>query len=354
MLRSQGYLTSFIILLLGLLQGESEHTKLVTGFLHRPICLAAEENMNGSSLVQTISWQRGIQSIVEYQNTTHPSVMIFPKYKGRVTYITENNSLLIHKLSLQDEGCYRMTMTLHSGLEITESINLSVLVPVSKPSITVQTEHSPNPTLTMNCTIKSGSDPQFSWMKDNKILLGDQQFQPSVDHSILGVANLTCSDCGFYTCIVQNPINRVEAHQLITDEHFTECLLPAALGLGVVLSITAAVFCAIGFLVVFLTIKKYKERRRGCVRWLEGLILREQLSGEENSPRETRGNRRESAEPLPFPEEEILNEHSQTNMSDSGVGLQGAHYIYLHFIPSSGNRETEGDQFGYSTIGPRL
>ncbi|XP_067910481.1 hepatic and glial cell adhesion molecule [Heterodontus francisci] len=335
MLQSQSYLTSFIILLLGHLQGASAQTKLVTGFLHQPICLAVEGNRNESSLVQTISWHRGIQSIVQYQNTAHSTVKIFPKYEGRITYIAENNSLLIHQLSLLDESTYMITTTLNSGLEIHKFINLTVLVPVSEPSITVQTEDAPYPKLTMNCTVKSGSNPQFSWMKDDQILPVDQQFQLSTDRRSLGVSNLTSSDCGTYSCIIQNPVNRVEAQQLITDDHFQDCVRLPTVGPEQHLGTTVAMFCVVGFLVVFLVvflaIKKYKERQRG-------LRLREQLNGEEDL----------------FREDKVQNEQSQTNMSSLRDGPQSCQYTYLHFIPRSGSQEEEKDQSGYCTIGPRL
>uniref|UniRef100_UPI00398F0A90 hepatic and glial cell adhesion molecule-like n=1 Tax=Pristiophorus japonicus TaxID=55135 RepID=UPI00398F0A90 len=262
MLCSQRYLTSFVILLLGLMQGVSAHTKLVTGFLHRPVCLVVEVNMDDSRSTQTIIWQRGSQHIVQYQKASNASAKIFPKYEGRVTYDPENNSLVIHQLSLQDEGHYMITITPSSGLEVRTFINLTVLVPVSEPRITVRTEGAPHPMLIMNCTVENGSDPQVSWMKDNKILVSGQQFRPLINYRSFRVANVTSSDCGTYTCIVQNPVNRVEAPQLITDEHFQECLHRPALGMGQALSITVAVLCAVGFLAVFIVIKKYKGRRR--------------------------------------------------------------------------------------------
>ncbi|XP_078055344.1 hepatic and glial cell adhesion molecule [Mustelus asterias] len=345
MLPSQRYLTSFIILLLGLLQGAFAPPILVTGFLHQPICLAAESKSHLSS-VQTIRWQKGRQLIVLYQNNETESPAIFPRYKERVTYIAENNSLLIHQLNLQDEGEYKITTSLKAGPEKETFINLTVLVPVSEPSITVQTEDFPHPKLTMTCTVENGSNPQFSWMKDNKILLANLQFQLLTDNRSLAVTNLTSSHCGTYFCIVQNSVNRLQAQQLITSEHFQECLQPSTLRQNQVLVMALAVSCVVGFIAVFFSIKKFKAKRRE-------LDLREQLSGEEDLFEETRGIRRYSPEAAEFLEENIQDEHSQTNMSSSREETQNCLYTYLDFIPSSGNQENV-DPSQYCTIGPQL
>ncbi|XP_041030427.1 hepatocyte cell adhesion molecule [Carcharodon carcharias] len=324
MLPSRIYLTSFITLLLGQLQGAFARTIPVTGFLHRPICLAVENKIELSS-VQTIKWQRSNQLIVLYQNNeTDTPVIIFRKYKERVTYIAENNSLLIHQVNLQDEGHYKITTILKTGMEAETFINLTVLVPVSGLSITVQTDDLPHPTLTMNCTATNGSNPHFSWLKDNKTLLVDLRVQLSTENRSLGITNLTSSDCGTYICIVQNSINRVQAQQLITSEHFQECLHLQRR----VLVIAVAVLSVIGFMMVFLAIKNYKERQ-----W--ELWSREQMSGEGDL----------------FREDEIQNEHSQTNRSGSGDGSRSGLYSYLHFIPSSENQEDE-DPSKYCNIGP--
>ncbi|XP_072342301.1 uncharacterized protein [Scyliorhinus torazame] len=275
-----------------------------------------------SSSVQTINWHKGGQTILQYDNNETESSVIFPKYKERVTYIAENNSLLIHQLNLQDE------------------------VPVTEPRITVQTQDPPHPKLTMNCTVDNGSNPKFSWMKDNKTLLNDRQFQLSTDHSTLGVINLTSSVCGTYICSVQNPGNKVQVQQLITNKHFQECSQPFRPQQRQVVVVIVAVLCVIGSIAVFLAIKKCKEQRRE-------LHLREHLSGEEDLFEGTRGIRRPSPEAAEFLEDEIQNEDSQTNMSSSVEGTQRCLYTYLQFIPSSRNQEDQDPSY-YHTIGPQL
>ncbi|XP_038635710.1 hepatocyte cell adhesion molecule isoform X2 [Scyliorhinus canicula] len=322
------YLTSIIILFFGQ-QQQAFPAIQVTGFLHQPVCLAGGSRSELSS-VQTINWHKGGQTILQYDNNETESSVIFPKYKEHVSYIVENNSLLIHQLNLQDEGEYKITITLQVGIEKVTFINLTVLVPVTEPRITVQTQDPPHPKLTMNCTVNNGSNPKFSWMKDNKTLLTDRQFQLSTDHRTLGIINLTSSVCGTYICSVQNPVNKVKVQQLITNKHFQECSQPFRPGQRQVLGVTVAVLCVMGFIAVFLAIKKCKEQRRE-------LRLRENLSGEEDQ----------------FEEDEIQNEDSQPNMSSSGEGTQRCLYTYLQFIPSSTNQEDQDPSY-YYTIGPQV
>ncbi|XP_072885971.1 hepatic and glial cell adhesion molecule-like [Hemitrygon akajei] len=260
---SKGFLTLYLSLMLGVLQ--KAFTSLVTGFLNQPIYLAVEDTMNYSSPVQTISWKIGSVKIVEYISPDPPKV--FPQFESRVTYFSENNSLFIHQLSLQDEGHYIITTSLTSGTESQSYINLTVLVPVSQPNITVQIEKLPSPTLTMNCTVKNGSDPQFSWIKDNKILVTNQHRMSTDNHS-LRITNIKSSDCGIYTCFVQNPVNRVEKQQLISAEHFQECLHP--LSWVQVLVTTLAVLCVVGILAVVFTVKRFKGRQEDDVQHEQG------------------------------------------------------------------------------------
>ncbi|XP_069752390.1 hepatic and glial cell adhesion molecule [Narcine bancroftii] len=256
---SKEYLALYLSLLFGLLQKASGGTSLVTGFLHQSVHLTVEETMKNSSPVQAISWKMGTQNIVEYQCTSFLSPKIFPKFNNHMTYIAGNNSLHIHQLRLQDEGRYVITTVLESGVEIHSYINLTVLVPVSQPNITVQIENSPYPILTMNCTVKNGSNPHFFWIKDNKILVGNQH-QASTSHYSLRITKLNSSDCGVYTCFVQNPVNSMERQQLISAEHFKECLhLPDQ---GQILASTLTLLCVVGILALVAIIKKYKGRQR--------------------------------------------------------------------------------------------
>ncbi|XP_055516558.1 hepatocyte cell adhesion molecule-like [Leucoraja erinacea] len=299
---SKGYLMFHVILLLGLLQkvnslSVSGNTQLVTGFLHQPIYLAVK--VNDSSSVQTIRWKIGVQVIVEH--TSSLSAEVFPMFKERMDYIAENNSLLIHRLSLQDEGQYISITSFESGAEVGSYINLTVLVPVSQPSITVQTENDPYPTVTMNCTVENGSSPQFSWTKDN--------IRVSTGHQSLRIANLNGSACGVYTCLVQNPVNSVERQQWISDEHFQGCYHPLCHGPGCIVGSTLAILCAVGFLAVILVVK-YKGRQR---------------------------------------EDKALDEQGQANVPDAGEVPSVALYHSLLLIHSGGNQETINST--YCTIG---
>ncbi|XP_062894270.1 hepatic and glial cell adhesion molecule-like [Mobula hypostoma] len=259
---SKGFLTLYLNLMFGVLQKVSGYTSQVTGFLNQPIYLTVEDTMNYSNSVQTIGWKIGSVWIVQYTSPDPPKV--FQPFKSRITYFAGNNSLFIHQLSLQDEGHYVITASLTSGAESHSYINLTVLVPVSQPNITVQIEKLPSPTLSMNCTVKNGSDPQFSWIKDNKILVTNQH-RMSTDNHRLRITNMTSSDCGIYTCFVKNPVNRVEKQQLISAEHFQECLHPLSWVRVLVLVSTLAVLCVLGFLAVIFTVKRFKGRQEDDV-----------------------------------------------------------------------------------------
>ncbi|XP_078282727.1 hepatic and glial cell adhesion molecule-like [Rhinoraja longicauda] len=301
---SKGYLTLYLLLLFGLLQkvnslSMSGNTQLVTGFLHQPIRLTVKR-VNGSSPVQTISWKLGAQVIVHHSPPL--STDVFPKFKERMTYIAENNSLVIHLLSQQDEGQYILIESLESGAEVVSYIHLTVLVPVSQPSITVQTENGPYPTVSMNCTVENGSDPQFSWIKDSNIRV-------STGRQSLRIANLTRSACGVYTCLVQNPVNSVERQQWISEEHFQECWPPLCQGLGCILGSTLAILCTVGFLAVIFVVK-YKGRQR---------------------------------------EDRAQAEQGQANVPDAGEVSPGAQYYNQLLIHSCGNQENINSI--YCTIG---
>ncbi|XP_075695358.1 V-set and immunoglobulin domain-containing protein 10-like 2 isoform X2 [Rhinoderma darwinii] len=129
------------------------------------------------------------------------------------------SSLVINRLQMRAAGRYTC-MSFRDGTYITAPtvyIDLTVLVPVIKPSLQIneQTPVEGSPVL-LSCTVEVGTGPiSFIWQR-HTLLDGTFTLRDG-NKSVLVLDPATRSHAGWYTCIVRNMVNEETSGRLYLD-----------------------------------------------------------------------------------------------------------------------------------------
>ncbi|MBN3293786.1 HECAM protein, partial [Polypterus senegalus] len=136
-----------------------------------------------------------------------------PEYKDRV-HIFDNGTLLLNNLQLDDEGTYEVQISITDDTFTGERyINLTVDVPVSKPSVVMVSSTVLELTeyFSLNCSHASGTKAQYTWTKGGKALGNDTRLQLSQDQRVLTIVRVLMSDDDIYSCTVENPVSTMKS-----------------------------------------------------------------------------------------------------------------------------------------------
>ncbi|XP_029105988.1 SLAM family member 5-like [Scleropages formosus] len=130
-------------------------------------------------------------------------------YKERVNI--QDNIISLERLQLSDSGFYDLNMGYFTGPQAQKKrLNLQVLEPVSKPSVTVDCQSG---NLTLSCSSSEGSDVTYSW----EILppCGNSCFVQQ--GSVMEMKVKDGKGKKNYTCTAQNIVSRESSEPLDLD-----------------------------------------------------------------------------------------------------------------------------------------
>lgn len=142
-------------------------------------------------------------------------------YTGRAELLS-NGSLILRSLKANDSGDYLTTFNPpFSNVSITSTFTLTVLVPVSKPTVVTNLTQTVegNETVSLYCQF-TGDLPSVAWRKDGDWLLYHDRMNISDDNRTLTITVVNRTDSGQYQCEAQNPVSEGISDQLLLTVYY--------------------------------------------------------------------------------------------------------------------------------------
>uniref|UniRef100_A0A8C3B9U7 Ig-like domain-containing protein n=1 Tax=Cairina moschata TaxID=8855 RepID=A0A8C3B9U7_CAIMO len=132
------------------------------------------------------------------------SVTIYTAYKGRVVFYQNNGSLVLQKLRETDSGIYKATVNLMQDKATTTT--LKVIKPLPQPKL-LSSSNLAGSLINLTCVLPEGTVADVSWKKDGHPLPPEKCFQLTAKTTVLKIRKAEKSDCGSYSCIINNSIS---------------------------------------------------------------------------------------------------------------------------------------------------
>ncbi|XP_065148073.1 HEPACAM family member 2 [Paramisgurnus dabryanus] len=125
-------------------------------------------------------------------------------------------SLYIEHLDEDAEGEYKLEINFifpgsSTPVAVTKIVTITVSVPVSKPILSKSPEAElieERDNVTLTCSVESGTNVQYTWMKDNIMIVPSERHMFSEDHGTVIINPVSKDDMGQYTCEAKNYISR--------------------------------------------------------------------------------------------------------------------------------------------------
>ncbi|XP_029023079.1 HEPACAM family member 2 [Betta splendens] len=140
-------------------------------------------------------------------------------YRGRLLLRQPNASLLIRRLTLEDEGVYHLSLNIEfhnqTGRVIKQerAMHVTVDVPVSTPVVAKTPAYAvveDKANVTLSCSVERGTRVAFRWLRDNAALGPSDRYHLSADSSTLLVSPVRKEDRGAYRCVASNAVSRAQ------------------------------------------------------------------------------------------------------------------------------------------------
>ncbi|XP_072889177.1 uncharacterized protein [Hemitrygon akajei] len=154
--------------------------------------------------VQHIRWVFGETRILDYYGKSKNASFTIP-YRNRCTFSHSNGSLLLKNIVSHDEGLYRITINLEANSS--KVIKLNVIERLSEPFISSNST-SVDTDIALVCQTSVGIPHSVLWMKDNEVITNGQ-YQFMEDNCTLLISQAEKSDCGIYSCVMENAVSKV-------------------------------------------------------------------------------------------------------------------------------------------------
>ncbi|XP_038672034.1 hepatocyte cell adhesion molecule-like isoform X1 [Scyliorhinus canicula] len=181
--------------------GEADGRKEVFGVIGSSVLLDPER---GADLSDSVEWEfTGSDgnrfTILDYAPGNQPEEPN-QNFKSRLRYFTSNGSLMINNLKPIDQGVY----TIVNG-HWKWSTDLKLIEPLSVPLINSTYVGT---TIILACQVSAGKATSIVWMKDGKIISITERYQLVKNNSRMIILDAIKSDCGMYTCTVENSVSK--------------------------------------------------------------------------------------------------------------------------------------------------
>lgn len=205
-----------------------------------------------------ITWyiQRAQEEQTQIMKYMDGEVDIAEDFRGRLNFVykmpARNISIVINRTRATDSGQYRCYVNVRNDQHVGSSnigvIDVSILVPPSKPICQLDGDPYIGANVTLSCKSSSGQPvPMYSWIK--KAAVNVVYFPPVHDavKGTLTLTNLTASNTGMYVCTSRNTAGVSECN--ITME--VKSVSRTAIIVGAVVGSIAGL-CCLAILVIVL------------------------------------------------------------------------------------------------------
>ncbi|XP_075047030.1 cell adhesion molecule CEACAM1-like [Mixophyes fleayi] len=133
-------------------------------------------------------------------------------------HVTCNDSVLnFQPITGNDTGTYTCTIQNPVSTNTSNSLQLTVIVPVSEVTLTTNTSDSlvwpEKDSVSLRCSAR-GTDVSFSWSLQGAPLPEDPRYYVINNSSILIISPISANDNGSFTCTAKNSINNITSNEV--------------------------------------------------------------------------------------------------------------------------------------------
>ncbi|KAM3921741.1 endothelial cell-selective adhesion molecule [Leptodactylus fuscus] len=215
-----------------------------------------------------ITWtiERALEDQTQIMTYIDGETNIVEGFNGRLNFVykmpAKNISVVINKTQASDSGQYRCYVNVpkdqHIGSSNIGVIDVSILVPPSKPICQLHGDPYIGANVTLSCKSSSGEPvPTYTWIKKatNNVIY----FPPFHDYvkGTLSLTNLTADNTGMYVCTSQNTAGVSECN--ITVE--VKSVSRTAIIVGAVVGSIAGLCCLVILAIVLIYL--YRRGQKG-------------------------------------------------------------------------------------------
>ncbi|XP_004448442.1 junctional adhesion molecule A [Dasypus novemcinctus] len=152
---------------------------------------------------------------------------ITASYENRVTF--SQSGITFNSVTRKDTGKYTCMVTEDEGNKYGEAIiQLIVLVPPSKPTVSIPSSTTIGYQVVLTCSEQDGSPPStYSWFKDGKLIPTDPKTDSAFRNSSYSIDRMTGKlvfdplsvfDTGEYTCEAENGVGQARRSETVHME----------------------------------------------------------------------------------------------------------------------------------------
>ncbi|XP_043820600.1 junctional adhesion molecule A [Dromiciops gliroides] len=188
---------------------------------HQPATLTCYYTGFSSPRVEWKFVQGSTTSLVCYDSK------ITASYQDRVVF--SQNGISFHSVTRKDTGTYTCMVTQNGGNNYGEtSVQLTVLVPPSKPTVNIPSSATIGNRIILTCSEEDGSPPpQYQWFKDGLLMPSDPKKSRTFSNSSYTMNSktgelvfepLSAFDTGDYSCQASNGVGTAMLSEVVRME----------------------------------------------------------------------------------------------------------------------------------------
>ncbi|XP_035397298.1 hepatocyte cell adhesion molecule-like isoform X1 [Cygnus atratus] len=194
-------------------------------------------------------------------------ITIYPAYKDRVVFYQNNGSFVLQKLREMDSGIYKATVDLMQ--DKARMTSLRVIKPLPQPKL-LSSSNLAGSLINLTCMLPEGMVADVSWKKDGHPLPPEKCCRLTWKTTMLQIRKAEKSDCGSYSCIINNSVSWKEAALNLTVTGLTPPVRAAQMMTAAALVLAA--ISAVLFVIQLCQLGKHKLGKEAW-KWLMMTIL---------------------------------------------------------------------------------
>ncbi|XP_006861822.1 PREDICTED: T-lymphocyte surface antigen Ly-9 [Chrysochloris asiatica] len=198
--------------------GEDSVPTKVVGTLGGSVILSF--NISVDTEIEHVIWS-GPQTVLALAKAGG-EVTILDKhtYQTQLSISSENYSLRISNLTMENAGCYKAQISMKNSVVTTdEKFTLNIYEQLQKPNVTVTATISESAfcNFTLVCSVKTaGESIHYKWMQK------DFNVSKLYEDSTLTASWMFCDPDRVYTCTVTNPVSQSSSHSMHAQQFCTD------------------------------------------------------------------------------------------------------------------------------------
>ncbi|XP_062903448.1 uncharacterized protein LOC134346074 isoform X2 [Mobula hypostoma] len=167
--------------------------------------------------------------LIILEHVSYSDIVSFNSYfRHRVKYDLKTGSLLLKNVQVEDSGLFEVKLNV---LLFTNSIqfkyvrfHLEVQAHLQTPLI-FQSPAYVLDRVQLSCIVQTGKVTGIQWLKDGVPIHNHSHYRVALDGFTLFIEDLKTSDCGFYTCSVNNDVSKAKiSHFLTANGRISHCV----------------------------------------------------------------------------------------------------------------------------------